>query len=239
VLGDRETQAIVARLGREVRTWREQHGLTLAQLGARVGLGASRMGDIERGRGGEAAFSTYVALGVAIGRPLAADFSRDVSATSTRDAGHLSIQELVLRLGRATGRARTFELLTRSLRSIDVGLRDDRFRVLILGEIWNRIDDVGAAKRDSDRKVEEARQHALAVSDPPYRVAVCWVVRATAANRALVARYPNVFGAAFPASSRAWVRALVEGGEPPAEPGLVWADVAGTRLFEWRRSGHQ
>jgi transcriptional regulator with XRE-family HTH domain len=236
VVGDRETQAIVARLGREIRDWREHHGLTLAQLGARVGLGASRMGDIERGEGGEASFSTYVALGIAIGRPLAAMFSKGVEPAATRDGGHLPIQELMLGLGRRHGRARTFELPTRSLRSVDVGLRDDRFRVLILNEIWNRIDDVGAAKRDSDRKVDEVRQHAIATNDPPYRVASCWVLRATAANRALVARYPNVFESAFPGSSRAWVRALVDGAEPPTHPGLVWADVAGTRLFEWRRA---
>ena len=236
VLGDRETQAIVSRLGRDVRNWREFRGLTLAELGARVGLGASRMGDIERGEGAEAAFSTYVALGVAIGRPFAADFSRATDAGSTRDGGHLSIQELVLRLGHHCGRTRTFELSTRTLRSVDVGQRDDRHRVLILNEIVNRVDDVGAAKRDSDRKVDEVRQHAIATNDPPYRVASCWIVRATAANRALLARYPNVFEAAFPGSSRGWVRALVDGTEPPIEPGLVWADVAGTRLFEWRRT---
>ena len=119
---------------------------------------------------------------------------------------------------------------------MDVAQRDDRYRVLILNEIINRVDDVGAAKRDSDRKVDEVRQHAIATTDPPYRVASCWVVRATAVNRVLVARYPNVFESAFPGSSRAWVRALVDGADPPIEPGLVWADVAGARLFEWRRA---
>jgi hypothetical protein len=50
-----------------------------------------------------------------------------------------------------------------------------------------------------------------------------------------VDRYPHVFGAAFPGSSLRWVRALVAGDPPPADPGLVWCDVSATRLFAWRR----
>ncbi len=62
-----------------------------------------------------------------------------------------------------------------------------------------------------------------------------WVVRAAARNRALVARYPEVFAARFPGSSARWVAALTHGTEPPPEPGLVWCDVGATRLFAWRR----
>jgi len=69
----------------------------------------------------------------------------------------------------------------------------------------------------------------------PYRVRGCWVVRGTARNRGLVARYPEVFAARFPGSSAAWVRALIAGAEPAEQAGLVWCDVADTRLFAWRR----
>jgi hypothetical protein len=62
-----------------------------------------------------------------------------------------------------------------------------------------------------------------------------WVVRATARNRALVARYPEVFAARFPGSSARWVAALTTGALPPSQPGLVWSDVGATRLFAWRR----
>ena len=62
-----------------------------------------------------------------------------------------------------------------------------------------------------------------------------WIVRSTRANRALIARYPEVFTARFPGSSAGWVRALTTGVDPLAEPGLVWCDVDANRLLAWRR----
>lgn len=90
--------------------------------------------------------------------------------------------------------------------------------------------------RSFQRKLVEADALAVAAwGTAPYRVAGCWVVRATKRNRALLARYPEVFAAALPGSSRAWVAALTTGTEPPTEPGLVWCDVRCTRVFAWRR----
>ena len=66
-------------------------------------------------------------------------------------------------------------------------------------------------------------------------IGVVWIVRSTARNRTLLQRYPEVFAARFPASSRAWVDALANGSAFPAEAGLVWCDVGATRTFEWRR----
>ena len=56
---------------------------------------------------------------------------------------------------------------------------------------------------------------------------------------ALVARYPEVIANAVPGSSRAWLHALVDGGPIPRQPGLVWIDLAGTRLSEHRRYARQ
>jgi hypothetical protein len=62
-----------------------------------------------------------------------------------------------------------------------------------------------------------------------------WVVRATARNRSLVARYPEIFARAFRGSSRRWIGALESGSPPPEDSGLVWADPGATRLFAWRQ----
>jgi transcriptional regulator with XRE-family HTH domain len=232
----------VARLGAEVRDARLRRRLTQARLGARVGLSQSAISRAERGLGGGLTLDAWQRIAVALGVSLRFAFQRDPLA-ETADAGHLAMQELVLRLGRAAGYHGLFELPTRPAepwRSIDVALRDDARRRAIVAECWNSIGDVGAAARGTARKQAEAQAAAAARwGEGAHRVGSVWVVRATARNRAIAARYPEVFAARFPGSSRAWVDALAHGAEPPAEPGLVWSDPAATRVFAWRRRyGH-
>ena len=238
----RRSREQLARVGGQVRAARRRRRLTQAQLGALVDVSRSAISAIERGLGGGHTVDTWQRVAVALDLPLVVELGRDTLAEPA-DAGHLRIQELILRLARHVGMARSFELPTRPAdprRSTDVGLRDDRRRRLILVECWNTIGDVGAAARSTSRKLAEAEDLAVATSDAsgqPYRVAGCWVVRATPMNRALVARYPEIFAARFPGSSTGWVRALSTGAQPPDEPGIVWCDVAANRLFAWRPRG--
>jgi transcriptional regulator with XRE-family HTH domain len=227
-----------ARLGESLRRSRRSRRLTQRQLGERVGLSQSTISLIERGFGGSLSLDAWQRLGLALERPVRVDLAPDTRSGAT-DQGHLAIQELVLGLGRAAGYSGSFELATRPAdptRSADVGLRNDRRRWLVLAECGNTFGDIGAAARSTARKQTEAEALAVAMGgDRPHRVASVWVVRATARNRALVARYPEVFASRFPASSAAWVRALTSGDRPPDEPGLVWCDVSASRLFAWRR----
>ena len=229
-------------LGREVRDARIRLHLTQAELAARVGVHQTSISGIELGRGAGVSLETWVALGVALGRPLAVSFSKPLDRTmaTPADAGHLEIQEALLALAAATGRRAVAELPTRPAdpaHSTDVALRDDTHRVLILEEAWNTFGDVGAAIRSTNRKRAEAEERAVVLGGDgaPYRVASVWIVRATAANRALVARYPHLFATTFDGSSRAWKRALTDGEAPPDRPGLVWFDAATGRLIAWRR----
>ncbi len=236
IAGHREATAIAATLGGAARAARRARRMTLTGLAARTGISRARLSEIERGDGARAPLETWVAIGVALERPLAVSLSHPlgVAREDARDAGHLEIQEHVLALAVANGRSGTFELPTRPTdpsRSTDVGVRDPRRRVRILAECWNTFGDLGAAVRATNRKVAEA-----AATWPDDRVATVWVVRATAANRALLARYPSIIGSAFPGSSRAWVRALTADVPPPAEPGLVWFDPSTGRLTEHRRA---
>lgn len=209
----------------------------------KVGISQTAWSRIETGLGRHVPLQTWVAIGVVLDRPLAVSLSRPLDAPrGSVDSGHLEIQEHVLRLARATGRHGTFELPTRPTdpsRSTDVGIRDDRHRVLIQVECWNTFGDLGAAIRATNRKTAEAAAHAIATTagdTDPYRVATVWVVRASAGNRAIIARYPNIVDAAFPGSSRRWVAALTQGTEPPAAPGLVWYDPGTRRLTEHRHA---
>jgi transcriptional regulator with XRE-family HTH domain len=238
----REAARAAMRLGEGIRLARRRRRLTQRALGARVGLHHSRISQVELGRGATLPLRDWFALADGVGRPLRVDLLRSADAEPL-DAGHLKMQELVLQLARQAGLRATFELPTRPAepwRSTDVGLRDDRRRQLLLVECWNTFGDVGAAARATNRKLAEAAGLAAALGGDggPYRVEGCWVVRAGAANRALVARYPEVFSSRFPGSSANWMRAIAHGSRAPEAAGLVWCSVDGRRLFAWRRHAH-
>lgn len=216
---------------------RERRGWTRIELAERAGLGRMVESRIERGIGNPD-LDALQRIALALDRPLVVSFGGRDPSEAPADAGHLAIQELVLRLGRAAGYTGTFELPTRPAepwRSADVGLAFASLRRLIHVECWNMIGDLGAAARSSSRKLADLEDLAIARWGEGGSTALVWVVRATARNRALLARYPEVFASRFPGSSRAWVEALMMGSEPPPEAGLVWCDVGATRLFEWRR----
>ena len=195
------------------------------------------MSRIERGLGGTIALDAWQRLGLAVGRPLVISVQRDIDG-ETVDAGHLALQELVLREGRAAGYTGRFELPSRPAepwRSSDIGLLDRRGRRLILVECWNSIGDLGAATRSSNRKRVETEAAAIAMfGTSDVSIGTVWVVRRSARNQALIARYPEIFLSAFPGSSQAWLRALSAGAPLPTEPGIVWADVSASRLIAFR-----
>ncbi len=228
-------------LGRSVRSARQRRRLTQAALGARVGVTHARIAQLEGGEGSGAPLGLWFALAETLGRPLRVEFGRDPQE-HTADAGHLAMQELILRLGRRAGYTGAFELPSRPAdpsRSTDVGLLDRPHRRLVLVECWNYFGDLGASARSSDRKRAEAEATAIALGadERPLEVGVCWVVRDTRRNRALLARFPHIIESRFPGSSAAWIRALTQGGPLPRDPGLVWSDLHATRLFARRRPG--
>lgn len=240
VAGRRLAREAVAELGHAIQAARQRRRWSQRQLGEKVGLSAWRIGQIERGQGIGASCQTWFALSHTLAIPLRIEFGRDASQEPA-DAGHLKLQELSLRLAREIRCSRTFELATRPSEpalSVDVGWRDDHRRVLILNECWNTFGNVNVSLRSTRRKIVEAEQLAAAMGGEAgaYRVAACWLVRDTRRNRDLIARYPDVFASAFPASSPVWVRALTASNAPvPDELGLVWTDLKATRVFAWRK----
>jgi len=234
--GSREALRAAVSLGADLKRTRVRRRLTLEQLAGRVGIGRSRLQELEAGQGASAPLRIWFALGVALERPFAAAFTRQL-VEGPADAGHLIGQELVLRLAREAGRVGLFELSTRPASrdsgSTDVGIRDDRHRALILIEIWNRLTDLGVASRSSRRKQVEAADLAAFRG---YRVATCWLLVGSAANHELVRRYPEVFRSQFTGSSTAWVRCLVDGEPPPERPGIAWIDAVRIRPLRLRGS---
>lgn len=234
-------RAAAASLGGRVKSARVRRKLNQRELGAKADLDQSRISQIERGDGAGVSLEVWYALGDALGMPLRVEFGRDATEEPL-DAGHLGMQELSLRLGRETGRGRTIELPTKPASpslSVDVCLRDDVQRVLIIEECWNSFGNINASIRSTRRKIAEAEELAVAIGGErgPYRVAAVWIVRDTRRNREILGRYPDVFASAFTGSSAAWVRALNNASaQAPNELGLVWCDVRATRLSAWRKN---
>jgi len=225
-----------ARLGAAIRAARIRRRWSQAELGRRAALGRMVIARIERGET-RLDLAALERIAAALGLPLTIALGRD-PRQDVADAGHLGIQELVLRIGRHGGLDRRFELATKPdepWRSADVCFGSTPQRAAIDVECWNTFGNVGASARSSTRKVAELGQLAIAMWGEGARAALVWVVRDTSANRSLIARYPEVFATNFPGSSRAWVAALSAGGPIPKEPGLIWCDVRTTRLFAWRK----
>jgi transcriptional regulator with XRE-family HTH domain len=224
-----ETMRIAATLGKEARATRRRRRRTQASVAAEVGISRSRYAELERGDGAMAPLDLWVRVGLVLARPLAVTVSRDLAAPLPEDAGHLVGQEWVIARARADGRDVSFELAVREGRTApvaDVVVRVDIDRLLEIVEIWNRLDDLGVATRSSDRKLAEAAVlgRLAGGDDRPYRVGLCWLLVDTAANRALVRRFPAILAARFPGSSARLVRALRDGGPFPDRPAIAWFD---------------
>lgn len=239
-----ETKRMAATLGSEARTTRQRRRRTQAQVAGLAGISRARYAEMERGEGDGAPLDVWVRIGLAIDRPLAVSFSRDLELTEPADAGHLAAQELVLRLACATapGRRADFELPTKPAdpaRSVDICIRDEANRTILLIEIWNRLNDFGAAVRATSRKVADVEAMAVLAGrgGPPFRVAVGWLLVDNAANRRLVARYPAIIRSRFPGSSVAWIGAITGGTPPPAEHAIAWVDPRRARLTALRLPG--
>lgn len=183
---------------------------------------------------------------MALGTDLRGYLERTSSAGQPRDAVHLRHQELIIRTAAAGGWQALPEAAldrdARTSRAMDVLLQ--RAGEYALTEIWDWFDDVGAALRDWDRRLDALERYALArlvpgsgdrlhPLDSP-RTGGCWVVRATIRNRGLVGEHRHVFRSRFPGSAHAWLVALSSSRPMPDKPALLWVSVDGTRLFPAR-----
>jgi transcriptional regulator with XRE-family HTH domain len=226
-------------LGRRIRDARQRRRLTQHALADQVGVSRSQVLRLELGRGARTPLETWHALAAELQLTFTVRLGTDPQREPA-DAGHLAIQELVLTLASRLGATGSFELPTKPndpARSVDAHILDRARRRMIVVECWNSFGDFGAAARSSSRKLADLEALAVALGGEPgpLQVGLCWVVRATARNRTLIARYPHLFDARFPGGSAAWVRTLTAGGPMPSQPGLVWCDVGATQLYARRR----
>jgi transcriptional regulator with XRE-family HTH domain len=181
---DEESEAVRRAIGRGIAAARRRRGWTQDVLAERIGASQSAISRLERGVP-PLEIGELVRVARALGIAPRVELGRDPH-DGPADAGHLAIQELLVRLARATAGAALVELpLGTSDRafSVDVCVLRRRQGELILQEAWNRIGDVGAGLRSFDRKLSLAAEAAVAFPAPPSVVTGVWVVRVTRSNR--------------------------------------------------------
>jgi transcriptional regulator with XRE-family HTH domain len=235
---DRHSVELGKRVGKMLRDARRAWRRTQAQASARAGLSQSAWSRLELGDP-RAGLATWDRAAFAVGGSLDVFMRRSSAAEMPRDAVHLRHQELVIRVALAGGWGSLPEAPldreARTSRAADVILRRNREYVIV--EVWDWFDDVGAALRDFDRRLEALERFAIArmTDDIVPITAGCWVVRATQRNRRLLRAHRNLFQARFPGSGHAWLAAVSSAGAAmPREPALLWVAVAGDRLFPAR-----
>lgn len=232
--GRQRAAVVAARLGVALRDARRSAFLSQRAVAARCGVSQQRISELELGRGARAGLDTWSTVTAGIGEQLVAFIEKQPGSNLPRDIEHARRQSLVIETARDGGWVATPEarLVTHPdrPRSVDVLLRRREREEAAVVEVWNLLLDVGAALRGLDDKV--AAVGAEASTD---RVAGLWVVRSTSRNRSVLAQLAPMIGSGFPADPRAWLRALRDPGAPmPVDPGLLWTDNGGTRLFAGR-----
>lgn len=229
----RRAAFLATRMGAATRTARLAAGLRQADVAERAGIAQSFVSRIERGAGQAASVETWSAVAAAVGTRLAAFLEHAPGASLPRDYEHLKRQRLVVETAANGGWTATVERAIDPTwdhpRSVDIFLERGSGELAVV-EVWDLVDDVGAAFRGLDAKVGR-----IARDRPQANVAGLIVVRGTATNRRLVREFGAVFRAHFPASSAAWLAALTGvSRRMPADAGFIWTDVGGTRLMAAR-----
>jgi transcriptional regulator with XRE-family HTH domain len=236
--GRRRSETIAVRLGVALREARTSAGLTQGEVAARSGMSQAAISALERGLGAPVSIEHWALAAAAVDEQLAAFIERAPGAHRPRDFEHLRRQRLVIDFARP-GRwaARIEEPLDqdrRRSRSVDVVLSRPTERDVVVVEVWDWFDDVGAALRSLDGKVAEVVRQSRA-RDPGWRASALWVVRGTRRNHALVHEFAPIFRIRFPGDSRAWLAALGDPAAPmPEDPGLLWTDREARRLVRSR-----
>jgi transcriptional regulator with XRE-family HTH domain len=243
VAADDASDALMRKLGAMLRDGRKRAGLRQQEVSSVAGISRSEWSELERGKS-RATLHTLNRAATAVNAPLDA-FLRHVSAADLpRDASQLKGQELVLTLTKPGGwkglPEEPIDRDARTSRAADVLLfrrRQDQPAEYALVEIIDWFHDVGEPMRAWSSRQSAVERYAVArmTDDVLPRSSGCWIVRATARNRRLIADHANLFKARFPGSGRAWLAALTAPATPmPAQPGLLWISVSGDGLFPVR-----
>ena len=241
VAGRRRATLLAARLGAALREARLAAHLSQLELAARSGVSQPAISALELGRGGATSLERWASVFASLGLQLAVYAEGVSNADKPRDYEHLKRQQLIVIVAASGGWTPMVEALVdrapRPSRSIDVLLARGTKLEAIVVEVWDWLDDLGAAFRGIDHKVASLSSQLAARPGGAgeWHVGGLWVVRGTRRNRELAAEFRHLFASRFPASAAEWSRALTDPAVPmPRVAGMLWTDVKGERLLAVR-----
>jgi transcriptional regulator with XRE-family HTH domain len=244
-IGHLRAGQVATRLGTALRESRQAAGMSQAEVAERAGLTQTHISHLERGRGASSRIETWSMVASAAGDQLVGFLEQAPGADRPRDAEHLKRQNTLIRTAARGGWQSLPELAmdpgnTRS-RSIDVALLRPATGEVVVAEIWDWFDDVGAGLRSPDAKVATVASRVAVELGPraaPMIVRALYVVRDTRRNRLLVSDLCALFAARFPGSAFAWLAALTNPERrAPAGSGWLWSDRSGANLKPSRLNG--
>src|SRR3954447_5393154 len=111
VTAQRDLKPTLLREGRKLRAARRRRRWSQTELARRAGLAQTTISKIERGDGGALSLESWQQVALVLALPFDLTLGRD-ALEEPADAGHLKIQELILRMAKPHGFADTFELPT-------------------------------------------------------------------------------------------------------------------------------
>ena len=156
--GRARADVVATRLGVGLREARRTANRSQADVGEAAGVSQGLVSMLERGHGASTPIETWACLAAAVGEQFVAFLEHASGAHRPRDIEHLRRQSALIELASTGSWSALPELSIDRMvvrgRSIDVALVRPPSAEAVVGEIWDWFDDVGAALRGLDAKVQ-------------------------------------------------------------------------------------
>ncbi len=226
----RRTGEVKRALGRDLRTAREDAGVTQAGLARTVGISPAHLCGIESGRA-EASTEVLVRIADALGASVSV---RVFPGTGPPIRDHISaaITDALVRELHPRWRRFPEVPVYRPVRGvIDLVLHDAAAGLIVASEIQSELRRLEQVVRWSNQKrdaLPSAELWSFAANDVPPATSSLLVIRSTRANRATVRDAAALLTTAYGADCATVVAAL-RGLAPWPGPGIVWATVEAGR----------
>jgi transcriptional regulator with XRE-family HTH domain len=229
---NRRHRELAHAIGVDLRTLREDAGVTLSAAALAAGIDRSHLRRIERGeRSGS--LEALVTISTALGARLSVKPFPD-TGPRIRDRHQVAMLEALLALLHPRWRRLLEVAVHRPARGyIDAVLTDPDARLAVAAEVQSdlrRFDQQLRWAADKAQSLPSAPSWSF-IAPPDLRepvVSHLLVLRSTAATRDLACRFPKVFEAAYPARPADVHRALTTDAPWPGS-GILWARVEGGR----------